>query len=83
MNLEALAKARLRVPCIPVLINLVSRRSKQLHRGERPLLMPLSPEEDKSDIALREIAEGLVLPEVDMQTVEEYDEKRSRWSRHV
>ena len=67
MNLEMLEKARTRVPSIPVLVNLVSQRTRQLNRGERPFLRPLSKFEDKSDIALREIAEGLVVAQVDMQ----------------
>ena len=83
MNLEMLEKARARVPSIPVLVNLVSQRTKQLNRGERPFLKPLSKEEDKSDIALREIAEGLVLAQVDMQAVEKHNEPQSRWRRHL
>lgn len=83
MNLEMLEKARARVPSIPVLVNLVSLRTKQLNRGERPFLKPLSKEEDKSDIALREIAEGLVLAQVDMQAVEKHNEAQSRWGRHL
>jgi DNA-directed RNA polymerase subunit omega len=42
-----------------ILINVVSRRVKQLRRGSRPLvesLEKLSPE----DIALREVAEGKI-----------------------
>lgn len=83
MNLEMLEKARARVPSIPVLVNLVSQRTKQLNRGERPFLKPHSKEEDKSDIALREIAEGLVLAQVDMQAVEKHNEAQSRWGRHL
>ena len=83
MNLEMLEKARARVPSIPVLVNLVSQRTKQLNRGERPFMKPLSKEEDKSDIALREIAEGLVLAQVDMQAVEKHNEAQSRWGRHL
>ena len=83
MNLEMLEKARTRVPSIPVLVNLVSQRTRQLNRGERPLLRPLSKFEDKSDIALREIAEGLVVAEVDMQAVEAHMEAQARWGRHV
>ena len=47
------------VPDPYILINIVSRRVKQLRRGSRPLvesLEKLSPE----DIALREIAEGKI-----------------------
>lgn len=83
MNLEMLEKARARVPSIPVLVNLVSQRTKQLNRGERPFLKPLSKDEDKSDIALREIAEGLVLAQVDMQAVEKHQQAQSRWGRHL
>ncbi|MBI5691726.1 MAG: DNA-directed RNA polymerase subunit omega [Verrucomicrobia bacterium] len=46
-----------------VLINVVSRRVKQLKRGNRPLvesLEKLSPE----DIALREIIEGKISHEI-------------------
>ncbi len=82
MNLEMLEKARIRVPSIPVLVNLVSQRTRQLNRGERPFLRPLSPFEDKSDIALREIAEGLVVAQVDMKAVEEHEEAQARWATH-
>ena len=83
MNLEMLEKARARVPSIPVLVNLVSQRTKQLNRGERPFLKPLSKGEDKSDIALRGVAAGLVLAQVDMQAVEKHNEAQSRWGRHL
>lgn len=46
-----------------ILINVVSRRVKQLRRGNRPLVVSLeklSPE----DIALREIAEGKITYEL-------------------
>ncbi len=81
MNLEMLEKARTRVPSIPVLVNLVSQRTRQLNRGERPLLRPESKFEDKADIALREIAEGLIVAQVDMQAVEEHMEAQTRWAR--
>lgn len=81
MNLEVLEKARARIPSVPVLVNLVSQRTRQLNRGERPFLRPLSKFEDKSDIALREIAEGLVVAQVDMQAVEEHMQARERWTR--
>lgn len=51
------------IPDPNVLINVVSRRVKQLKRGNRPLvesLEKLSPE----DIALREIIEGKISYEV-------------------
>lgn len=51
-----------------VLINVISRRVKQLKRGNRPLvesLEKLSPE----DIALREIIEGKISFETSTSTV--------------
>lgn len=51
------------IPDPNLLINVVSRRVKQLKRGNRPLvesLEKLSPE----DIALREIIEGKISHEV-------------------
>lgn len=57
-----------------VLVNVVSRRVKQLRRGHRPLiesLEKLSPE----DTALREIAEGLITYTID-ETVEEPPRRR-------
>ncbi len=50
-----------------VLVNVVSRRAKQLRRGSRPLvesLEKLSPE----DIALREISEGKISYELGLDT---------------
>lgn len=51
------------VPDPNLLINVVSRRVKQLKRGSRPLvesLEKLSPE----DIALREVIEGKIVHEI-------------------
>ena len=65
MNLELLDQAKTRVPSIPVLINMVSKRVRQLNAGFRPYVKPASPDEDKMDIALREIAEGKLIAEID------------------
>ena len=58
MNQELVTKAKAQIPSIPVLVNMVSLRVKELNEGKRPYVMPKSPEEDKLDIALREIAEA-------------------------
>lgn len=42
-----------------ILVNVVSRRVKQLKRGNRPLVTSLEKLSDE-DIALREIAEGKI-----------------------
>ncbi len=57
MNIDLINAAKERVPNIPVLINMVSKRVRQLNNGERPLVKPTIGEE-KTDIALREIADG-------------------------
>ncbi|HEX2862277.1 MAG TPA: DNA-directed RNA polymerase subunit omega [Lacunisphaera sp.] len=59
MRDDYLAKAYLVIPDPYILVNVISRRVKQLRRGSRPLvesLEKLLPE----DIAMREIAEGKI-----------------------
>jgi DNA-directed RNA polymerase omega subunit len=80
VNTELIDKARARVPSVPVLVNLVSRRVNQLNRGERPLVKPLSAEEDRADIALREIAEGLIISEIDFDAIANAEQAHTRWS---
>ena len=65
MNTELLKAARERIQSVPVLINMVSKRVKQLNAGLRPYVRPLSSTEDKLDIALREIADGKLIAEMD------------------
>ncbi len=80
MNVELIEKAKIRIPSVPVLVNLVSQRVRQLNRGERPFLKPLSPDEDKADIALREIADGLIVAEVDFDALQRREIAQTRWS---
>jgi len=69
-----------------ILVNVVSRRVKQLRRGARPLvesLEKLAPE----DIALREIIEGKISYEIKVLTKEESElpdrlSNRQGLSRH-
>lgn len=58
MNVSYLEKAKARVENIPLLINMVSRRVRQLNNGQRPLVKPLHKHQSNLDIALMEIAEG-------------------------
>lgn len=46
----------------PLLINLVSRRVKQLNQGRSPLVQ-VEPRMGSADIALKEIIEGKIAPE--------------------
>ena len=71
MNVELLEAARVRVPSIPVLVNMASKRVKQLNAGHRPYVKPARIYEDKLDIALREIAEGVIIAEIDFDEASE------------
>ena len=70
MNVELLEQAKARVPSVPVLVNMVSLRFRQLNEGMRPLVKPLSQDEDRLDIVLREIAEGKLQSEYDFDALE-------------
>ena len=56
MNNELLKKAHEKIPSVPVLVNLISKRERELINGAKPLIRPTSLDEDKCDIALREVA---------------------------
>lgn len=57
MNSQLVEQAAKVVTSPQVLINMVSRRVRQLSQGHRPLVMP-GPRMGFSDIALQEIIEG-------------------------
>ncbi len=58
MNISYLEKAKNRISNTPLLINMVSRRVRQLNRGQRPMVKPDSNQQSTLDVALKEIAEG-------------------------
>ena len=64
MNMNYLDAAKERVNNIPLLINMVSRRVRQLNQGQRPLVKPDDPHMSNMDIALKEIAEGKLAAEI-------------------
>ena len=82
MNVELLKKAHERVPSGPVLVNLISKREKQLINGEKPLVRPLSSDEDKVDTALREVAEGKLISEIDFDAIARAEDAKTKWARH-
>jgi len=59
LNIALIEAAKQRVPSVPVLVNMVSKRVRQLNSGDRPYVKP-NVGEEKADIALREIAEGKI-----------------------
>lgn len=64
MNISYLDQAKERVNNVPLLINMVSRRVRQLVAGQRPLVKPDSHNQPPMDIALKEIAEGKLTAEI-------------------
>jgi len=78
VNLELLEQARLRIPSVPVLVNLTSKRVRQLNSGMKPYVKMLNNDEDKLDIALREIAEGKIIAEVDFDAIARRQEALSK-----
>ncbi len=83
MNVELLKQAQERVKSIPVLVNLISKREKQLIDGKKPLVHPRSSDEDKVDIALREVAEGKLIAEVDFDAIQRAEDAKTRWAKHA
>ena len=64
MNLNYLNIAEEKIPNIPMLVNLISYRTRQLNAGARPMVKRDHPEQDNHDIVLKEIAEGLLTAEM-------------------
>ncbi|MEN7972910.1 MAG: DNA-directed RNA polymerase subunit omega [Verrucomicrobiota bacterium] len=64
MNMEYMDKAQEKVANTPMLINLISYRTRQLNSGARPMVKKDHPEQDNHDIVLKEIAEGLLTVEM-------------------
>ncbi len=65
MNPELVKSAKQRMPNVPLLINIVAKRVRQLNSGMPPYVRPKSRDEEKVDIALREIIEGKLTAEID------------------
>jgi DNA-directed RNA polymerase subunit omega len=55
--------ARQQIPSPELLVNIVSKRVRQLTQGHRPLTL-IDPKMDYADIALKEISEGKIGYEV-------------------
>jgi len=84
MNNELLKKAHEKIASVPILVNLVSKRERELINGAKPLVHPLSFDEDKCDIALREIAEGKLTAEIDFDAIARAEDAKIRWSeKHI
>ncbi len=64
MNTNYLDAAKERIPNIPLLINVISRRVKQLNQGQRPMTKPDDMRMPNLDIALKEVSEGKLTAEM-------------------
>jgi len=64
LNPVLLEKAKLKINSVPLLVNMISRRVRQLNAGMRPYLKPLTPTEERVDIALREVIDGKLTAEI-------------------
>lgn len=63
MNTQMLNQAKERIPSIPLLINVISKRVRQLNAGHRPMVKP-QRNMSNMDVALIEVAEGKLTAEV-------------------
>lgn len=63
MNSKNIEAGFLQIPQPELLINLVSRRVRQLTQGARPMVVT-DPKMDYADIALREIIDGKLTYEI-------------------
>ncbi len=80
MNSELLKKAHEKIPATPVLVNLVSKRMREIINGAKPLVKPESLDEDKCDIVLREVAEGKLIAEIDFDAIAKAETAKTKWS---
>ncbi|MBQ4470779.1 MAG: DNA-directed RNA polymerase subunit omega [Kiritimatiellae bacterium] len=80
MNNELLKKAHEKIPSTPVLVNLISKRERELINGAKPLVRPESLDEDKCDIALREVAEGKLIAEIDFDAIAKAEDAKTKWN---
>ena len=80
MNSELLKRAHEKIPSTPVLVNLISKRERELINGAKPLVRPDSLDDDKCDIALREVAEGKLIAEIDFDAIAKAESAKTKWT---
>ena len=79
MDAKRLKAAHEKVPSVPVLVNLVSKRVRELINGAKPLIRPSSLDVDKCDIALQEVAEGKLIAEIDFDAIAKAEDAKTKW----
>jgi len=97
MNAELLKKAHEKIPSVPMLVNLISKRERELINGAKPLVNPkdlltmddiakhrTALDVDKCDVALAEVAAGLLIAEIDFDAIQKAEEAKAKWNqKHV
>lgn len=81
MDSKLLKAAHEKIPSIPVLVNLISKRERELINGAKPLVKPESLDVDKCDIALREVAEGKLVAEIDFDAIAKAEDAKTKWNK--
>ena len=81
MDAKLLKAAHEKVPSVPVLVNLVSKRVRELINGAKPLIRPSSLDVDKCDIALQEVAEGKLIAEIDFDAIAKAEDAKTKWNK--
>ena len=79
MDAALLKAAHEKIPSVPVLVNLVSKRERELINGAKPLIRPSSLDVVKCDIALQEVAEGKLIAEIDFDAIAKAEEAKTKW----
>ena len=80
MDTKLLKAAHEKIPSVPVLVNLISKRERELINGAKPLIKPESLDVDKCDIALQEVAEGKLIAEIDFDAIAKAEDAKTKWN---
>ena len=80
MDSKLLKAAHEKIPSVPVLVNLISKRERELINGAKPLIKPESLDVDKCDIALQEVAEGKLVAEIDFDAIAKAEDAKTKWN---
>ena len=80
MDSKLLKAAHEKIPSVPVLVNLISKRERELINGAKPLIKPESLDVDKCDIALQEVAEGKLIAEIDFDAIAKAEDAKTKWN---
>lgn len=93
MDAKLLKAAHEKIPSVPVLVNLVSKRERELINGAKPLINPATLvtdddraknrsalDIDKCDVVLAEIAAGKLVAEIDFDAIARAEDAKTKWS---